>query len=111
MRRLSSKYDVMMDWLARLYVNTLNAIQYMHDKYFYEAAEMALIDTDVRRTFATGIARLLACGGFPECYPAMRRVKADPGCGGHDRWTLRLRVNSRATETTMTVQTISPYGC
>ena len=49
-------YDVMMDWLAGLYVNTLNAIQYMHDKYYYEAAEMALIDTDVRRTFATGIA-------------------------------------------------------
>ncbi len=50
------KFDVMMDWLAGLYVNTLNLIQYMHDKYFYEAAEMALIDTDVRRTFATGIA-------------------------------------------------------
>lgn len=50
------KYDVMMDWLAGLYVNTLNLIQYMHDKYYYEAAEMALIDTDVRRTFATGIA-------------------------------------------------------
>ena len=43
-------------WLAGLYVNTLNLIQYMHDEYDYEAAEMALIDTDVRRTFATGIA-------------------------------------------------------
>ena len=51
-----SKYLVMMDWLAGLYVNVLNLIQYMHDKYYYEAAEMALIDTDVRRTFATGIA-------------------------------------------------------
>lgn len=50
------KYDAMMDWLAELYVNTLNLIQYMHDKYYYESAEMALIDTDVRRTFATGIA-------------------------------------------------------
>lgn len=50
------KYDLMMDWLSGLYVNTLNLIQYMHDKYYYEAAEMALIDTDVRRTFATGIA-------------------------------------------------------
>ena len=50
------KYDAMMDWLAGLYVNALNMIQYMHDKYYYEAAEMALIDTDVRRTFATGIA-------------------------------------------------------
>ncbi|MFA6624450.1 MAG: formate C-acetyltransferase [Bacilli bacterium] len=51
-----SKYDMMMDWLAGIYVNTLDAIQYMHDKYYYEAAEMSLIDTDVRRTFATGIA-------------------------------------------------------
>ena len=51
-----AKYDKMMDWLAGLYVNTLNLIHYMHDKYYYEAAELALIDTDVRRTFATGIA-------------------------------------------------------
>ena len=51
-----AKYDVMMDWLAGIYVNVLNLIQYMHDKYYYEAAEMALIDTNVRRTFATGIA-------------------------------------------------------
>lgn len=50
------KYDIMMDWLAEIYVNALNLIQYMHDKYYYEAAEMALIDTNVRRTFATGIA-------------------------------------------------------
>ena len=50
------RFDTMMDWLAGLYVNTLNLIHYMHDKYYYEAAEMALIDTDVRRTFATGIA-------------------------------------------------------
>ena len=50
------KFDIMLDWLAGLYVNILNLIQYMHDKYYYEAAEMALIDTDVRRTFATGIA-------------------------------------------------------
>ncbi len=50
------RFDQMMDWLAGLYVNVLNLIQYMHDKYYYEAAEMALIDTDVRRTFATGIA-------------------------------------------------------
>ena len=42
------KYDTMMDWLAHLYVGTLNMIHYMHDKYYYEAAEMALIDTDVR---------------------------------------------------------------
>ena len=52
------KYDIMLDWCASLYVNILNLIHYMHDKYYYEAAEMALIDTDVRRTFATGIAGL-----------------------------------------------------
>ncbi|MCQ2797283.1 MAG: formate C-acetyltransferase [Bacilli bacterium] len=50
------KYSQMMEWLAEIYVNTLNAIHYMHDKYYYEAAEMALIDTHVRRSFATGIA-------------------------------------------------------
>ncbi|MSR94803.1 formate C-acetyltransferase [Clostridiaceae bacterium 68-1-5] len=50
------KYDDMMEWLSKLYVDTLNMIHYMHDKYYYEAAEMALIDSDVRRTFATGIA-------------------------------------------------------
>ncbi|MGN0445235.1 MAG: formate C-acetyltransferase [Acutalibacteraceae bacterium] len=53
---VTHKFDFMMDWLAGLYVNTLNLIHYMHDKYYYEAAEMALIDTNVRRTFATGIA-------------------------------------------------------
>ena len=63
------KYDVMMDWLAGLYVNTLNAIQYMHDKYYYEAAEMALIDTDVRRTFATGIA------GFSHVVDSLSAIK------------------------------------
>ena len=63
------KYDVMMDWLAGLYVNTLNLIQYMHDKYFYEAAEMALIDTDVRRTFATGIA------GFSHVVDSLSAIK------------------------------------
>ena len=50
------RFEFMLDWLAGLYVNTLNLIHYMHDKYYYEAAEMALIDTNVRRTFATGIA-------------------------------------------------------
>ena len=63
------KYDIMMDWLASLYVNTLNAIQYMHDKYNYEAAEMALIDTDVRRTFATGIA------GFSHVVDSLSAIK------------------------------------
>ncbi|MDE6585788.1 MAG: formate C-acetyltransferase [Clostridia bacterium] len=53
---IKEKYEQMMEWLARLYVNTLNLIHYMHDKYSYEALEMALHDTDVRRFFATGIA-------------------------------------------------------
>lgn len=63
------KYTAMMDWLAGLYVNTLNLIQYMHDKYYYEAAEMALIDTDVRRTFATGIA------GFSHVVDSLSAIK------------------------------------
>ena len=63
------KYDKMMYWLAGLYVNTLNLIQYMHDKYFYEAAEMALIDTEVRRTFATGIA------GFSHVVDSLSAIK------------------------------------
>ena len=63
------KFDLMMDWLAGLYVNILNLIQYMHDKYYYEAAEMALIDTDVRRTFATGIA------GFSHVVDSLSAIK------------------------------------
>ena len=63
------KYDQMMDWLAELYVNTLNVIQYMHDKYYYEAAEMALLDTHVRRTFATGIA------GFSHVVDSLSAIK------------------------------------
>ena len=53
-----SKYEDMMEWLAGLYVNTLNVIHYMHDKYCYERAQMALHDRDVKRYFATGIAGL-----------------------------------------------------
>lgn len=63
------KYDVMMDWLVDLYVNTLNLIQYMHDKYYYEYALMALIDTNVRRTFATGIA------GFSHVVDSLSAIK------------------------------------
>ena len=67
--KVIDKYTTMMDWLAGLYVNTLNLIQYMHDKYYYEAAEMALIDTDVRRTFATGIA------GFSHVVDSLSAIK------------------------------------
>ena len=63
------RYDIMMDWLAGVYVNGLNLIHYMHDKYYYEAAEMALIDTDVRRTFATGIA------GFSHVVDSLSAIK------------------------------------
>ena len=64
-----ANYDVALDWIAGLYVNVLNLIQYMHDRYFYEAAEMALIDTDVRRTFATGIA------GFSHVVDSLSAIK------------------------------------
>ena len=62
-------YDWYLDWLADVYVNTLNLIHYMHDKYYYEAAELALIDTDVRRTFATGIA------GFSHVVDSLSAIK------------------------------------
>ncbi len=63
------KCDVMMDWLVDLYVNTLNLIQYMHDKYYYEAAELALMDTELERTFATGIA------GFSHAVDSLSAIK------------------------------------
>ena len=68
-KEVEEKYVQMLDWLAGLYVNILNLIQYMHDKYYYEAAEMALIDTDVRRTFATGIA------GFSHVIDSLSAIK------------------------------------
>jgi len=58
-----------MEWLAKVYVNTLNVIHYMHDKYNYEAAEMALLDTNVKRTFATGIA------GFSHVVDSLSAIK------------------------------------
>lgn len=64
-----AKYDKMMDWLVNRYVETLNMIHYMHDKYYYEAAEMSLIDTDLRRTFATGIA------GFSHVVDSLSAIK------------------------------------
>ena len=63
------KYDEMMDWLVGIYVNTLNLIQYMHDKYFYEASQLALMDTDLKRTFATGIA------GFSHVVDSLSAIK------------------------------------
>ena len=64
-----AKYDKMMDWLVNIYVNTLNLIQYMHDKYYYEAAELSLMDTDLKRTFATGIA------GFSHVIDSLSAIK------------------------------------
>ncbi len=69
------KYEQMMDWLAGLYVNTLNVIHYMHDKYCYEAIEMALHDTKVRRFFATGVAGL-SCAA--DSLSAIRYAKVYP---------------------------------
>ena len=72
---VKKKYENMMDWLAGLYVNVLNLIHYMHDKYSYEALEMALHDTEVRRFFATGVAGLscaadsLSAIKYAEVYP------------------------------------------
>ena len=63
------KYNVMLEWLVGLYVNTLNAIQYMHDKYYYESAELALMDTNLKRTFATGIA------GFSHVIDSLSAIK------------------------------------
>lgn len=63
------KYDDMLEWLAGMYVNTLNCIHYMHDKYYYEAAELALMDTNLKRTFATGIA------GFSHVVDSLSAIK------------------------------------
>lgn len=64
-----AKFKTMMEWVVGVYVNTLNLIHYMHDKYYYEAAEMALIDTDVKRSFATGIA------GFSHVVDSLSAIK------------------------------------
>ncbi|MGV3085092.1 pyruvate formate lyase family protein, partial [Enterococcus dispar] len=63
------KYDAMMDWITELYLNTLNIIHYMHDKYSYERIEMALQDTDILRTMATGIA------GFSVAVDSLSAIK------------------------------------
>lgn len=96
---IKAKYEQMMDWLAGLYVNTLNLIHYMHDKYSYEALEMALHDTDVRRFFATGIAGFscavdsLSAIKYAEVYPVRNeegivtdyKIKGDyPKYGNND---------------------------
>ena len=64
-----NKFNQMTDWLAGLYVNTLNVIHHMHDRYYYEAAQMALLDTDLQRTFATGIA------GFSHVVDSLSAIK------------------------------------
>lgn len=97
-----------MDWLAGLYVNVLNLIQFMHDKYYYEAAEMALIDTDVRRTFATGIA------GFSHVVDSLSAIKYAKVKTIETKTVLllitKLRATSLVTVTMMTELTKSLYG-
>ena len=106
---LLPKYVQMLDWLAGLYVNVLNLIQYMHDKYYYEEAEMALIDTDVRRTFATGIA------GFSHVidslsaikYAKVKAIRDDSGLAVD----FAIEATSPSTATTTTAPTTSACGC
>ena len=105
-----AKFEKMMDWLADLYVNVLNLIHYMHDKYYYEAAEMALIDTDVKRTFATGIA------GFSHVVDSLSAIKyAKVTVSERDPetvslWHLRQRETSLSMVMMMTELMISLYG-
>ncbi|MFZ5847921.1 MAG: formate C-acetyltransferase [Actinomycetota bacterium] len=76
-----ARLDVMMDWLAKTYVDALNVIHYMHDKYAYERLEMALHDSDVRRTMACGIAGLSVAADSLSAirYAEVRPVRADDG--------------------------------
>ncbi|MEG1256939.1 formate C-acetyltransferase [Clostridium sp.] len=75
------KFDVMTDWLANLYVNTLNIIHYMHDKYSYESLQMALHDRDVFRTMACGIAGLSVCADSLSAikYAKVKPIRNDQG--------------------------------
>ena len=115
------KYEQMMEWLARLYVNTLNLIHYMHDKYCYEALEMALHDVQVRRFFATGIAGLscaadsLSAIKYAKVYPVRNEegIVTDFTIEGTKRAsspTLRSRAITPSTATTTTGRTSSPCG-
>ena len=88
-----------MDWLADIYVNVLNLIHYMHDKYYYEAAEMALINNDCERSFATGIA------GFSHVVDSLSAIKYAKVK------IMKLRVTSHAMVMTILVQTRSQPGC
>ena len=110
-----AKYDEMMEWLSKLYVDTLNMIHYMHDKYYYEAAQMSLIDTDVKRSFATGIA------GFSHVvdslsaikYAKVKTVRNEEGLvvDYETQQTSRSRETSQDTVMMMIVQMRSQSGC
>lgn len=97
------KYDATLDWLAHLYMNTLNVIHYMHDKYCYEKIQMALHDNDVFRTMAAGVAGLsVVCDHCPR--------SSTPGCARSVtragwQWILRWKAISRNSATTTIVWT------
>ena len=97
----------MLDWLAKTYVNALNVIHYMHDKYCYEAIEMALHDRDVLRTLACGIAGLSHAA---DSLSAIKYAKVKPVRDerGHHRRLRDRRASSRASATTTTAPTTSP---
>lgn len=96
-----SRFKPMMEWLAKLYMNTLNVIHYMHDKYSYERIEMALHDRDILRTMACGIAGLSVA---TDSLSAIKFAKLNQSVTKKGLlWTLKLKANTLATVTTMTV--------
>jgi pyruvate-formate lyase len=100
------RLDPMMDWLAKTYVNALNIIHYMHDKYCYEAIEMALHDRDILRTMACGIA------GLSHATDSLSAIKYAKGSrsamSAESSSTSRPKASSRASATTTIARTTSP---
>ena len=104
-----AKLDVMLDWLAQTYVDALNCVHFMHDKYAYERLEMALHDSEVLRTMACGIAGLSVVA---DSLSAIKYAGGPPGARTPTAWspTTRSTATSRPTATTTTGPTTSPSG-